>query len=188
MNIIQKIKDLFRIGKVKQIEAPKEIETSSPKDEWKVTPEQLKQGQEKTRREQQREFQLMFALKNVCGKSFNLYGEDMQIALQSTLSRFGYENDISVLDDLDLSILRKVNMEFNNENHDDIIQHISNSENPSKEATTLINSVRGQALAEAQKRGFTQSPKVAKGFVETPIKTFRETIEASKKLESEIED
>ena len=76
MSLLDRIKAFFKIGKVKQIEAPKEqeyTEDTNMREDLRVSESELEAAKEKQMKEIKREFQLMFAVKNVCGKCNNLY-------------------------------------------------------------------------------------------------------------------
>ncbi len=175
MSLLDRIKAFFKIGKVKQIEAPKEqeyTEDTNMREDLRVSESELEAAKEKQMKEIKREFQLMFAVKNVCGKGNNLYDEDLQYVLQNKLKEYGYENELN-LDKLDMAILSRINMNLNTEPSRVLSEYINNSQEPSKNIAVLINNVRTNAINEAKSYGDEQ---MATGYLPTNVVSKFETM------------
>ena len=167
MNLLDRIKAFFNRKNQKQIEAPQVGQKSSIKDSVIVDKENLELAKKEQEKEKQREFQLMFTVKNVCGNSINLNGMDLKNAIKSTLEKYGYESDELYLDELDVDILSKINMNLNINSSEKLSEYINNSNNPPKDIATLINTVKANAINKAKEFGYNE--KMANSFLSTNI-------------------
>lgn len=189
MKIWEKIKQFLGMEqKPKQIEAPKTqnaYEGNEYKESLKVEESTLEEAQVLQQKEQQRDFQVMFALKNLCGTGLNLFGVDFATMLQSTLQRYGYTSELQ-LDQLDLEILARANMNLNLRKSDKLSEYINDSQNPAEATKILMTRAREQAIKTASQWQCTE--KEAYRYVPTDVVSeFEQTIEIEK-MEQEQEN
>lgn len=182
MSIWEKIKTFLGMNKTKQIEAPKESEDYRKK--VIVSNEYLDSAREQQKKEKDREFQLMFALKNVCGKGGNLFGQEEFVrTLRNTLQSYGYENELN-LDELDLGILIRANMNLNVRQSKEFSQYIMDSQEPSSDIAVIVNKMREQVISSAKSFGYNE--KMASQYIPTDvISQFEKTIQEEKSNQSE---
>ena len=174
MSIWEKIKRFLGINQPKQIEAPKE--ESNFREEIAVSEEYLEVARDEQMKEKNREFQLMFAIKNICGKGMNMFGnEDVTRVLQNRLKNYGYGNELN-LDNMDIEILSRVNMNLNNRKSAVLTEYITNSDEQAYATAILVNRVKEQAIQSAKNFGYNEQ--MAGQFIPTDvISSFEETIE-----------
>lgn len=149
-----------------------------------VSPEYLQGERIKQQREEQRAFQLTFALKHICGKGLNLFSEDLEQMLQTKLDNFGYGTQDINMDALDLEILSKANRSMNAEPEiaSQLIETINSAEVPTELVNNLVKSVRKQSIEKASQ--FQYTPDNAHRFVPANILTqFNQEIERLEEIE-----
>lgn len=150
MNIWERIMKFFKKDQPKQIAAP--IEQRNMREEIAVSEEYLNVSKDKQMKEKNREFQLMFAINNVCGKRRNLFGnEQVERAIQNTLQRYGYGDELQ-LDQIDLGILSRLNMNLNNRIEQGIPEQVSSYINnvTAMQTAKLVNRVKEQTINTAK--------------------------------------
>ena len=148
----------------------------------------LDRAREQQAIEKNRSFQLMFALKNICGKGMNLFGnEEFKRTVQITLERYGYPSKLNI-DQLDLDILSRANMNLNNGKSELLSDYIANSEQPADATVMLVNRVREQAINSARNDGYNEQ--MASKYITTDVvsqfeKTIKEEIDKQEEMENE---
>ena len=182
MNLLDKILKLLGIRKEPQLPEAKgfeEIEktgTQKLSDSISVSQDYINQRRIEQQKDQQRKFQLMFCIKNICGKGLDNFEGGLSQELENKLAQFGYNDTASLLTDLDLKVLSTLNLNMNYKNSDftkdNIVDYISSSQNPSETASKLIESVEQFAINEA--RSFQYTDDVASRFVPGDVLTLME--------------
>lgn len=189
MKLWDKIKQMLGINQPKQLQAPQEENqygTNFFRESMRVDTAQLDQARAEQQREQQKDFQAMFAMKNLCGKGINLFGNDFAITLQSTLQRYGYSNELQ-LDQLDLEILSRANMSLNMRSSEKITDYINNSQDPTGAVKVLMAQAREKSIQTAQQWQCTE--KEAYRYVPTNmVAEFEQTIEEEKSKEEQSQE
>lgn len=187
MSIWSRIKKLFGINQPKRLQEAQidnKFEDNSYKESIQVNPRELDEARARQQKEQQRDFQVMFAIKNLCGTGVNLFGLDFTNMLQSTLKRYGYPSEEIQLDQLDIEILSRANIGLNRRESKKLSEYINNSQNPTEAAKILMNQAREKAIITA--REWQCNEKEAYRYVPTDIIfEFEQTIEEQKAKESE---
>lgn len=178
MSIWSRIRKLFGINQPKRLQEAKtdsKFEDNSYKESIQVEQIELDEAKAKQQKEQQRDFQVMFAIKNLCGTGVNLVGFDFANMLQSTLQRYGYANELQ-LDQLDIEILSKANIGLNRRDSKKLSEYINNSQNPTEDTKILMNEAREKSIITA--REWQCNEKEAYRYVPTDIIfEFEQTIE-----------
>lgn len=187
MKLWDKIKQMLGIDQPKQLpEAQEQYETNSFREGIQVDTAQLAQARAEQQKEQARDFQAMFAMKNLCGKGINLFGNDFAITLQSTLQRYGYSNELQ-LDQLDLEILSRANMGLNMRPSEQLSEYVNNSQNPAEAVKVLMSQVREKSIQTAKQWQATEQE--AYRYVPTNVVSeFEQIIEAEKRKEQSQEN
>ena len=159
------------------------VKKNEYKESLQVNQSQLEEAQILQQKEQQRDFQIMFALKNLCGTGLNLFGVDFASMLQSSLQRYGYTKELE-LDQLDLEILSKTNMNLNLKKSEKLSEYINNSQNPAEATKVLITQAREQSIKTAREWQCTE--KEAYRYVPTNIVSeLEEIIDIEKEKQEE---
>lgn len=170
MSIWERIKNFLKGNQAKQIEAPsEERKENSYLQSLQVKPETIEANKARQQAQKDRQFQLGFALRNVCGKGANLFGDDLQSVLLNKLRDYGYDYDKIVLDKMDLTILSKANIDMNlhGQEASQVLEYIGRSKVPMEVSEKLVDRVRQRAITEAAK--YQYLPEAADGFVTNNI-------------------
>lgn len=176
LEMLEKLKRLFRIRQ-KQIGAPKPSSNGSKeeieeKEKWRVEDTDIEErARQEQIKKQERQIQLMLAMKNICNGNINLDRETIQHMLTNELRNYGKSDEI-VLDELDFDILR----DFGNRLHNDIIEYMNESKTPAIVARNLIDEARQVAEEEAKKYASTQPSR----FIPNTTEVFRSFIAKEK--------
>ena len=153
MKIWDKIKQIFKRNQPKRLEAgkpKKEYQEKANKEEIQVKEEKLEEAKIQKQEVNQRDFQIMLVIKNLCRTGINLEGFEFANMLQATLQRFGYV-DYLQLDQLDLEILSKANMGLNIRESKKLSEYLNNSKDQAGASKILMEQVRKKAIEIASK-------------------------------------
>ena len=158
------------------------------KENEKVDRVVIEENKERQQQEKDRQFQMGFALKNVCGRGDSFYGQDLSNVLLEALKRYGYEYEKLNLDKVDLAILSRANSSMNQRPQEtsQLLEYVDSSNNPIEIYNKLTDSVKEKAIQEAASYQYT--PEAADRFVPSDILSeFQKVIQEKDKEEKGIQ-